>query len=129
MSYLHWSQKESLLSREIPSRPWQIVAADLFTYDGIDHLLLLDVFSKFPELEVLTENTSSNVIIQKLKSCFARHGSPNILFTDNSPQFISADFKKVMSMSTWGVTYKTLSHLNPQSNGFIERHVQTIKKC
>lgn len=34
---------------ELPSRPWQIVATDLFHFRGCDYLLLIDYYSRFFE--------------------------------------------------------------------------------
>ena len=53
--------------------------------------------------------------IAVLKSVFARHGNPNIVVADNMP-FNSRDFKIITSSPQY-----------PQSNGLVERNVQTIK--
>lgn len=42
-------QKEPLMSYEIPSRPWKMVAQDLFTYKKRDYLITVDYYSDFWE--------------------------------------------------------------------------------
>lgn len=61
-----------------------------------------------------------------VKSIFVRHGKPDILYSDNGPQFVNNAFQSFLE--EWQITQKTSSPKYPQSNGFIERHVQTVKK-
>ena len=61
--------KETLMSHEIPSRPWQRVAADLFEHAGRTYLVSTDYFSDFFELDHLRSTTSTSVI-KKLKAHF-----------------------------------------------------------
>jgi hypothetical protein len=85
--------KETLRSHEIPSRPWQRVAADLFEHAGRTYLVTTAYFSDFFELDHLRSTTSTSVI-KKLKAHFSRHGIPEQLVTDNGPQIVSRDFVK-----------------------------------
>lgn len=45
--YAHKRQKETMLSHELPTRPWQIVNMDLFTLRQKDYLLIVDHYSNF----------------------------------------------------------------------------------
>jgi hypothetical protein len=63
------------MSHEIPSRPWQRVAAHLFEHAGRTYLVTTDYFSDFFELDHLRSMTSASVI-KKLKAHFSRHGIP-----------------------------------------------------
>lgn len=125
LTFQRKSQKEPLINRELPSENWENIAADLFYLDGKDFLLVVDMFSKYPEL-ISLENTTSGNVINKLKNLFARYGIPKILYSDNGPQFASVEFKNFVKK--WDFVHKTSSPNFPQSNGFIERHVQTVKK-
>lgn len=40
-------QKESMMSHELPTRPWQIVSTELFQQNGRDSLLIVDHYSDF----------------------------------------------------------------------------------
>lgn len=53
---------------------------------------MLIFFSKFPEIAKLSDTTSSSVIVA-LKSMFARPGIPDVVISDNGPQYASAGFK------------------------------------
>ena len=76
-------RKETFLCIESADRPWEKVAVDLFTFDNKDHMVLVDYYSNFLEVDVLEAGSTSKHIIKKLKPHFARHGIPNILVSDN----------------------------------------------
>lgn len=54
--------------------------------------LIVDYFTSYPVVSLLTETTSS-AIIAHTKSIFARHGIPNTVITDNGPQFTSKEYR------------------------------------
>ena len=118
------NKAEPLISSVLPERPWQNICADLFELNGKTYLIVVDYFSRYPEIAVLNSTTSSDVIIH-MKSCFARHGIPEKVISDNGPQFRSADFMK-FSLS-YGFRHQTSSPRYPQANGEIERSVKTVK--
>ncbi|KAL5506378.1 hypothetical protein EMCRGX_G008003 [Ephydatia muelleri] len=113
-----------MLSPTLPMYPWQKVSSDLFTLKGRNYLLIVDSFSRFPEVVQLS-STSSQTMIGILKSVFARFGIPEILVTDNGPQYASkhmAEFAK-----SYGFQHTTSSLYYPQGNGQAERTVKTVK--
>ena len=57
--------------------------------------------------------------------CFATHGSPQSLMSDNARQFTSAEFKNFATQ--WDINHITSSPTYPQSNGLAERAVQSAK--
>uniref|UniRef100_A0A8C6NRG0 Gypsy retrotransposon integrase-like protein 1 n=1 Tax=Nothobranchius furzeri TaxID=105023 RepID=A0A8C6NRG0_NOTFU len=116
--------KEPLLSHPIPTRPWEKVGTDLFNHNGSEFLLCVDYFSKFPNILKLTETTSRGVIVA-MKSIFARHGIPDVVVSDNGPQYASAEFKEFAKR--WEFKHITSSPTHAQSNGQAERMVRTIK--
>jgi hypothetical protein len=79
--------KEPLLPHQIPSRPWEKLASDLFEIDGVSYVFLVDYFSKFVEYTQL-KDTLSATVISWMKEQFERHGIPEVLFSDNGPQYI-----------------------------------------
>ncbi|XP_046565857.1 uncharacterized protein K02A2.6-like, partial [Haliotis rubra] len=83
--------REPLISHEIPARPMEKIACDLFEFDGRDYLLTVDYFSDLFEFECLREKNSSEVI-GKLKAFCARHGIPDVMITDNGLPFNSNAF-------------------------------------
>ena len=104
-----------MISTPLPSYPWEKVGADLFELDKTSYLIVVDYFSRFPEVIKLT-STTSKTIITALKSIFSHYGVPATLLSNNGPQF-SSDFDHVTSSSYY-----------PQSNGMVERTVRTVKK-
>ena len=118
------AKKEPLLPTPLPDYPWQIIATDLFTLSGNDYLVVVDYFSCYLE-SIQLRSTTSKTIINTLKSLFARHGIPEIVRSDNGPQFSSREFAEFAK--TFQFKHVTSSPHYPASNGQAERTVQTIK--
>ena len=112
--------REPLMPHEIPSRPWQKVGTDLFQFDGRQYLITVDYYSSFFEVDKL-EIADSRTVIDKLKMQFSRHGIPEIVISDNGPQYASTEFA-----TDWHFQYITSSPRNPQSNGKAE---SALKIC
>ena len=117
-------QVEPLLSSPMPTLPWQKVATDLFEWKGAVYLLIIDYFSRWIEIARM-EQTTSNKVVQHMKSIFARYGIPEVVVSDNGPQYSSALFSQFAN--TYGFKHITSSPHYPQANGEAERAVRTIK--
>ncbi|KAK9679779.1 Integrase core domain [Popillia japonica] len=117
---------EPLINRKLPSRPWEAIAADFFYFDEKEYLLIVDLYSKFPEIVNCKNNATSQTVIKVLKELFSRHGIPDTFYSDGGSQFSSYEFQHFMKH--WEIEHTISSPRNPHSNGFIERQVQTIKK-
>ena len=61
-----------------------------------------------------------------MRSIFERQGIPKVVFSDNGPQYSLHELKKFSK--SWDFMHKTSSPEFPQSNGLVERSIQTIKK-
>ncbi len=105
---------EPLIVTQLPEYPWQVVGTDLFELDSQHYLLIVDYFSRYPEVLAL-QSTTSTATIRALSSVFSRHGVPEVLRSDNGPQFSSLDFAKFAS--SWEFNHITSSPRYPQSNG------------
>lgn len=125
ITFQNKNTKETIINHIEPTRPWQIVAADLFSLNEVSYLLIVDVYSKYPELIDLERNTTSNNVILNCKSVFARHGKPEIFYSDKEPQFVSGELASFMKQ--WGIQHKTSTPTYAQPNGFIEQQIKTIK--
>ena len=68
----------------------------------------------------------SSTLIAHFKAIFARFGIPEILISDNAANYASQEFQDFLK--NWDITHITSSPRYPQSNGFAERMVQTVKK-
>ena len=51
--------KETLEPHEVPTRPWQVVGTDLFTWIGEEYLILCDYYSKFPIIKKIHSGQST----------------------------------------------------------------------
>ena len=117
-------KKETLKPHELPSRPWQKVAVDLFECNNKEYMVTVDYFSNYWEVDKLN-STITTAVIQKLKTHFARYESPEILMSGNGPQFFSADFAQFSK--TWDFLRRTSSPEHHQSNGMAESAVKIAK--
>ena len=97
--------------------PWQRVGSDLFQLHRHTYLLVVDYYSRYPEVIKLTSTTSQS-IITSLSSIFARHGIPEELISDNGPQYSSQDFEDFAKR--YGFQHTTSSPHYPQGNGLAE---------
>ena len=115
---------QPVIPRDVPEAPWQDLAADFFNFKGKEYLLIADTLSKYPFNFRMTTKTA-DTFIQKLTQLFSQYGNPKGLTTDNGPPFSSEPFAQFMRNQR--VEHITSSPHYPQSNGFIERQVKTMK--
>ena len=116
--------KEPMICHEIPTRPWEKIAVDLFQLNGRDYMVTVDYYSNFFEVDSLTTKTAVEVI-RKLKAHLARHGIPDQVISDNGQPFASANFNEFAS--TYGFEHVTSSPLYAQSNEKAENAVKTAE--
>lgn len=118
-------QKETLQPHDLSYRPWAKVGTDLFSWHNKDYMVTVDYFSNFWEVDYLPD-TKSTTVIHKLKAHFARQGIPDVLVSDNGPQYTSQKFKTFSQK--WEFEHRTSSPGYPQSNGKAESAVKTAKR-
>ncbi|CAC5389777.1 unnamed protein product [Mytilus coruscus] len=117
--------KEPMIKAELPSRPWEKVATDVFDFKNRQYLLIVDYYSKFFEVSMLN-NLTSDTVMMNMKSIFARHGIPEVLVSDNARYYTSSKFQEFAK--SWEFNHITSSPRYQQSNGLAERTVQTVKQ-
>ena len=120
------NSKQPMQSHEIPGRPWSRVSSDLFTLNSRDYIVLVDSYSDFIEVGEL-RSTNSSDIIRFLKQQSSRHGIPNVLVTDNGPQFSSSEFTTFFLLNM-EFKHVTSSPTHAKSNGKAESAVKVVKK-
>lgn len=118
--------KTELASWPIPCGPWQRVHADYMgpLRDRM-YLVVIDAFSKWPEVFCVSATTST-MTIEKLSECCARFGTMTTLVTDNGPQFRSDEFNRFCSHNA--IKHLTSPPYHPQSNGQAESFVGHLKR-
>ena len=114
-----------LMASPLPNYPWQVVGTDFFELDKKHYLVVVDYFSRYPEIVKMSSTTSTCTIVA-LKNIFARYGIPEIVRSDNGPQYSSHEFTAFAK--AYHFQHITSGPLFPQSSGQAERTVQTLKK-
>ncbi|UYV79296.1 hypothetical protein LAZ67_17001982 [Cordylochernes scorpioides] len=119
------SKHEPLIPTNFPTRPWQKIGMDLFKFENKWYLVVIDYYSRFPEV-VQLDRLTANVVVRSCKSIFARHGIPETVVSDNGTQFGAArEFANFARQ--YGFTHVTSSPRFPQSNGMAEAGVKIAK--
>ncbi|XP_052775537.1 uncharacterized protein K02A2.6-like [Mya arenaria] len=121
------NSREPLQMTEMPKQAWDSVSMDFcgpFS-DGKYLLVLIDDFSRFPIVEIITSLNAKSVI-EKLDKIFSEYGIPEVLRTDNGPPMNSADFQNFSKQ--FGFKHRKITPIWPQANGECERFMKTIGK-
>ena len=110
---------ETLLLTPLPDFPWQVAATDFFQIERRTlYLLVVDYFSRYPELCKLGPATSNTM--------FAQRGAGYLKFSKR--QRTTVRFKGICGLcKSIGVKTPTSSLRFPHSNGQVEHMVQTMK--
>ena len=116
---------EPLQQTEIPSHPWSVVASDIFQIGQDQYLLTVDYYTKFPLVDKLPKPATSQTVSAILRRYCGILGIPDIMRTDNGPHYSGRAFAEFRAEI--GFRHVTSSPRYPQSNGFIERQVATVK--
>ena len=123
--YRRSQEKEPMISHEVPARPWEELATDLFEIEGKKWLVVVDCYSSFFEMCPMNQNTKAPAVILQMKSMFARHGVPVVVYSDNGPPYNSEEY--VRFAEEYNFTIKTSSPEYPQSNRKAESAVKAAK--
>lgn len=111
-------------THKIPERPWSRIGSDLFSLHSKDYIVLVYYYSDFVEVDLL-KNTNSSAVVKFLKAQFSRHGIPDVLLTDNGPQFINGEFSEFATH--WEFQHVTSSPYHLKSNEKAESAVKIVK--
>ena len=116
--------REPMMPSDVPHYPFQMVGSDLFHWNDQDFVLVVDYYSRYWEIEKL-HKTDAATVIKKIKNVFSRMGIPEVLRSDNGPQYAAKTFEKFAK--DWGFQHIPSSPEYPRSNGLAEKTVQTVK--
>ena len=124
------NKREPILPHKVIIRPWAKIGVDSCQLHGRMLLIVCDYFSNYLEVECLPLTTSRSVA-RVLASLFARHGIPNVVVSDNYPQFASTKFASFVKKRNF--EHVTSSPHYAQSNGKAKNAIKTVrplfKKC
>ena len=68
--------KEKIIHHDIPLRPWEVVRADVFNFNNINYLCVVDYNSKFPIIRKL-QGLLAEYLINAITAIFAEYGIPH----------------------------------------------------
>lgn len=109
---------------EPAEKPWTRLHADFAEHDGKRYIVIIDAFSKWPEVKQLTSTTAKSTS-SAFSEVFAQNGLPEVLVTDNGPPFQSQEFRNFLQAN--GIRHVLTPPYHPQSNGLAENFVRTFK--
>lgn len=108
-----------------PNKAWSRLHVDYAgPFQGKTFLVLIDSFSKWPEVKIVPD-MSSTTLIKVLREIFAEQGLPNTIVSDNGRSFTSEEFRRYLD--SVDIRQVLTAPYHPASNGQAERTVQTIK--
>jgi transposase InsO family protein len=119
---------EPMVRTELPSRPWEHLAADFMgpLLSGHHLFAVVDYYSRWVEIAIMTTTPNAEKAVEALEKMLMTHGLPNSITTDNRPQFISQYFKQYCEQN--GIVHRHTTALWPQANREIERQNRSFLK-
>ena len=118
--------KEPYIRHASPTQPFQVISADLATHAGQQFLVVVDHLSNWPFVFQLGTTSTARQLIHSFRQVFCFAGAPDVLYSDNGPQFNAYPLKSFLA--DWGVEHRTSSPHYPQSNGHAEAAVKSMKR-
>jgi transposase InsO family protein len=86
--------KATLHSWPPATKPWERIHIDFAgPYLGRHFLIVVDAYSKYPEV-ILAPNTTSRQTVTMFRKLCAQHGVPETIVSDNGTQFTSHEFRE-----------------------------------
>ena len=122
--------RDPLQPTTLPERPWSKVDMDFWgpTPSGQYLLLIIDEYSKYPEVEFVS-STSAEAVIPHIDKVFSTHGFPDKVKTDGGPPFNGTGSHGYYQYMKWaGVESRRVSPDDPEANGLAENFMKNIKK-
>ncbi|XP_026534300.1 uncharacterized protein K02A2.6-like, partial [Notechis scutatus] len=115
-----------ILEWETPRGPWSRIHIDFAgPTKGHTFLITVDAYSNWLEVSNM-RTTTTEAVTKELSKLFATHGLPDVIVSDNGPQFTSLEFEKFLAER--GIRHALTALAHPAANGRAERMVQFTKK-
>ncbi|XP_070812547.1 vomeronasal type-2 receptor 26-like [Pituophis catenifer annectens] len=111
---------------ENPGTPWSRLHIDFAgPCKGNTFLIIVDAFLKWLEV-ALMKSMTSEAIIRVLRRLFATLNLPDLIVSDNGPQFTANSFE--MFLAEQGIRHALSALGKPSTNGLAERMVRSTKE-
>ena len=75
LSFSKCNQKGKIIHHDIPLKPWEVVRVDIFHFNNINYLCVVDYNSKFPIIKRL-QGLLEEHLINAVTAIFAKYGIP-----------------------------------------------------
>ncbi|XP_026537088.1 uncharacterized protein K02A2.6-like [Notechis scutatus] len=116
-----------VLDWETPRGPWSRIHIDFAgPTKGYTFLIIVDAYSNWLEVSVMN-STTTEAVTKQLRKLFATHGLPDLLVSDNGPQFTALAFEQFLAEQ--GIRHALTAPAHPASNGRAERMVRYTKEA
>lgn len=118
---------EPMKRRPLPEKAWVDIAIDFLgpMPNGEYILVVIDYFSRYMEIAIMTKITAENTI-KSLKKIFRTWGPPRTITLDNAKQFVSTELREYCK--SIGVHLNHTTPYWPSANGEVERQNRSLLK-
>ncbi|GFO24396.1 Pol polyprotein [Plakobranchus ocellatus] len=124
-----------MISHEIPNRPWAKLGADIFYFGGHDYLLVVDYFSKYPEIARPSPNSyktfEATIYANVKQKVQARQEKQKFYYdraTRHHKNFQLDDNVRVQLGKTWERGVITKRHPTPRSYDVTTEDGATLRR-
>ena len=109
-----------------PDCAWERIHIDFAgPMEGMMFLIVVDAFSKWPEVVQMTTSTTT-ATIKELGRIFAKQVYPKVLVSDNGTQFTAKEFQDYCQKK--GIQHIGSPPYQPHCNGQVESFIDTFKR-
>lgn len=118
---------EPIQPTPLPKAPWKQIAIDFSSATPSHEYVLAakDEYSKDIELAI-TKRLTAKAAIYGAKAIFKKHGTPEIVKSDNGPAFIAKEWQVFAKQE--GFKHRKITPLNPAANGSAESIMRPINR-
>ena len=125
LEFQQMQAKEKTIHHEVSLRPWEAVGADVFPFNNINYLCVVDYSSKFPIIHKF-QGLSVEHLINAVSAIFAEYGIPRKLMSDTGTNFVSEKFRSFCR--SINIEQAVSSAYHYQSNGQVKACIKFIKQ-
>ena len=130
LEFQQMQPKEKIIHHDVPLRPWEVAGADVFHFNKINHLCVVDYNSKYPIVRRL-QGLLAEHLINAVTAVFAKYGILQKRMSDVGTNFVSEKFRQFCK--SINIEQAVSSAYHHQSNGQVEAYIKfikcTFKKC
>ena len=130
LEFQQMQPKEKIIHPDIPLRHWEVVRADIFHFNNVNYLCVVDYNSKFPIVRKL-QGLLTEHLINAVTAIFAEYGILQKIMSNAGTNFVSERFRQFCKSINIEQAVSLAYH--HQSNGQVEACIKlikcTFKKC